>query len=219
MNFAFRKIQRLRTLIQNSKFMVFKNTWWFIISCCLSLGLVACDKSGLYDRKNKQKYEGATINFKNVTTLYSENAKMKIKIMAPRQQVFQNSDVLYPNGVQIDMYNAAGIKTTELQADTGRYDYVQQLYKGIGHVVVTNLEQQQTLYTDELQWSQARHEIFTEDTIKIVTKNETLNGIGLVSNEEFSRYTIKRPTGVFSLENRKKQDSLATLQQQNPYTK
>jgi LPS export ABC transporter protein LptC len=193
-----------------------KNIFMLLSLSFLSL---ACDKSGLYDRKNKQKYEGAIINFKNVTTLYSENAKLKIKIIAPKQEVFQNSDVIYPQGVSISMYNAAGIKTTDLQADTGRYDYAQQLYKGIGHVIVTNVEQQQTLYTDELMWSQGRHEIFTEDTIKIVTRNETLNGIGLVSNEEFSKYTIKKPTGVFSLEDRKKQDSLATIQQKNPYSK
>lgn len=180
--------------------------------------LFSCDKSNVYDKKDKPKYEGAIIDFKNVTTLYSENAKMKIKIIAPQQHVFQNSDVIYPKGVSISMYNSQGIKTTDLQADTGRFDYAQQLYKGIGHVVVTNLEQQQTLYTDELQWSQGRHEIFTEDTIKIVTKNETLNGIGLISNEEFSKYTIKKPTGVFSMENRKKADSLAKVQSQNPYS-
>jgi LPS export ABC transporter protein LptC len=183
-----------------------------------SLLLISCDKSNVYDKKNKPKYEGAIIDFKNVTTLYSENAKMKIKIVAPQQHVFQNSDVIYPKGVSISMYNTQGIKTTDLQADTGKFDHAHQIYIGIGHVVVTNLEQQQTLYTDELEWSQGRHEIFTEDTIKIVTQNETLNGIGLISNEEFNKYTIKKPTGVFSMENRKKADSLVKVQSQNPYS-
>jgi LPS export ABC transporter protein LptC len=170
----------------------------------VALFLISCDKSEIYDKK-KNEYEGATIEFQEVTTLYSEDAKLKIKIEAAQQQVFANNDVYYPKGIRISMYNTQGFKTTDLKADTGRYEYSTQQYKGIGNVIVTNLEQQQTLYTDELLWWQGRKEITTEKAIRIITPKEQLNGIGLVSNEEFSQYTIKKPTGIFSLENQSKQ--------------
>lgn len=165
---------------------------------------IACsDKSELYDKKNAE-YQGATIEFDTVITKYSEDAKLKIKIEAPLQEVFANNDVYYPKGVHISMYNVDGIKTTDLQADTGRYEYASQKYRGTGNVVVTNLEEQQTLYTEELFWFQGRKEITTDKPIKIITTKEKLEGIGLTSNEEFSKYTIKRPTGVFALEKKEK---------------
>jgi LPS export ABC transporter protein LptC len=160
---------------------------------------VACDKDEVYYNKT-EKYAGAIIQFDTVTTLYSEDAKIKIKIQAPTQQVFSNNNVLYPNGLQISMYNEMGVKTTVMVADTGKYDYGTQHYTGIGNVQVTNLTQRQTLYTDEITWQQNRREIFTEKPIKIITEKEQLTGVGLISNEEFSQYTIKKPTGVFSLE-------------------
>jgi LPS export ABC transporter protein LptC len=160
---------------------------------------MACDKDEVYHNKTN-KYTGAIIQFDTVTTLYSEDAKIKIKIQAPTQQVFDNNNVLYPNGLQINMYNELGEKTTVMVADTGKYDYATQHYTGIGNVKVTNLTQRQTLYTDEITWQQNRREIFTEKPIKIITEKEQLTGVGLISNEEFSQYTIKKPTGVFSLE-------------------
>jgi LPS export ABC transporter protein LptC len=165
----------------------------------LTIMFISCDKAEIHEKK-KPEYKGATIEFKNVQTWYSEDAKLKIKIEAAQEQVFANSDVFYPKGVHISMYNAEGLKTTDLQADTGRYDYAMQQYKGIGHVIVTNLEQRQTLYTEEIFWFQGRKEISTEKPIKIITEKEQLNGIGLTSNEEFSKYTIKKPTGIFALE-------------------
>jgi LPS export ABC transporter protein LptC len=160
---------------------------------------ISCDKAEVYEKK-KPEYKGATIEFKGVQTWYSEDAKLKIKIEAAQEQVFANNDVFYPKGVHISMYNADGMKTTDLQADTGRYDYAMQQYKGIGNVIVTNLEQRQTLYTEEIFWFQGRKEISTEKAIKIITEKEQLNGVGLTSNEEFSKYTIKKPTGIFALE-------------------
>lgn len=174
------------------------------LSISLLATFVACtDKSELYDKKNAE-YQGATIQFDTVITKYSEDAKLKIKIEAPLQEVFANNDVYYPKGVHISMYNANGIKTTDLQADTGRYEAASQKYRGNGNVVVTNLEEQQTLYTEELFWFQGRKEITTDKPIKIITTKEKLEGIGLTSNEEFSKYTIKRPTGVFALEKKEK---------------
>lgn len=164
--------------------------------------LSACDKSEIYDKK-KNEYKGAVIEFKKVTTLYSEDAKLKIKIEADEQHVYANNDVVYPKGIQISMYNAQGFKTTDLRADSGRYEYNIQQYVGRGNVVVTNLEQRQTLYTDELFWLQGKKEISTEKPIKILTEKEQLNGVGLVSNETFSQYTIKKPTGIFTLERKK----------------
>jgi LPS export ABC transporter protein LptC len=161
--------------------------------------LASCGETQQVGKKTVPKYTGATVEFDSVNTLYSQEATLRIKLFGNKQIVLQSGDILYPKGVQVSMYNAQGIKTTTLRADSGRYEKNIRVYRAYGNVVVSNLEQQQTLYSNRMNWDQNKREISTEDSVKIVTPEEILYGIGLVSNDEFSRYRIKYPTGIFRM--------------------
>lgn len=166
--------------------------------------LIACGKEPTLGKKKVPEYKGAMVEFDSVRTIYSQNATIRIKLYGAKQIVLQNGDVMYPKGVEVNMYNEQGVKTTNLRADSGRYEKNIRIYKAYGNVVVINLEQQQTVYTDQLNWDQNKREISTEDSIKIVTPKELLYGIGMVSNDEFSKYRITKPTGVFAVEDGQK---------------
>lgn len=171
-----------------------------IYSLFLLLLLSACGKDLSVAKKKVPEYTGATAEFDSIRTIYSQNATMRIKLYGVRQIVLQNGDIMYPKGLEVNMYNEQGVRTTNLRADSGRYEKNIRIYRAYGNIVVVNLEQQQTVYTDQLNWDQNKREIFTEDSIKIVTPNELLYGIGMVSNDEFSKYKITKPTGVFAIE-------------------
>ena len=170
----------------------------------LLLLLTACGKEPTLGKKKVPEYKGATVEFDSVRTIYSQSATMRIKLYGVKQIVLQNGDVMYPKGLEVNMYNELGVKTTNLRADSGRYEKNTRVYRAYGNIVVINLEQQQTVYTDQLNWDQNKREIFTEDSIKIVTPKELLYGIGMVSNDEFSKYKITKPTGVFAVEGAQK---------------
>jgi LPS export ABC transporter protein LptC len=174
----------------------------FTVVCLIGswalVGLWGCERAKS-EVKAKVKYEGPIVVFGQVRTLYSENALPKIKILADEQLVFQNGDVKYPKGMNISMYNQYGVKTTTLQGDSGKYDKIKQFYEAYGNVVVTNHEEQQTLYTTQLAWDQPKREIKTDKPVRIITLYERLEGVGLVSDEAFKRYRIYKPTGVFPL--------------------
>jgi LPS export ABC transporter protein LptC len=171
----------------------------------LSLVAIACEKEPSLGKKKIPEYKGASVEFDSVRTIYSQSATVRIKLSGAKQIVEQSGNVWYPKGIEVNMYNEQGLKTTNLRADSGRYEKNVRIYRAYGNVVVVNLEQQQTLYTPQLNWDQNKREISTEKEIKIVTPKELLYGVGLVSNDEFSRYTIKKPTGVFSVEEVDKQ--------------
>jgi len=171
---------------------------WLLVGIGL-LGLSACEKAKV-KAKARAKYEGPIVVFGDVKTIYSENALPKIKILANEQLVFQNGDVRYPKGLHMSMYDQHGVQTTTLQGDSGKYDKTKQFYEAYGNVVVTNYQEQQTLYTTQLAWDQPKREIKTEKPVKIVTLYERLEGVGMVSDEAFKRYRIYKPTGVFPLE-------------------
>ena len=42
-------------------------------------------------------------------------------------------------------------------------------------------------------------EIFTEEFVKITTKNEVIYGIGLESNQNFSKYSIRNIKGTITI--------------------
>ena len=56
------------------------------------------------------------------------------------------------------------------------------------------------LNTEELIWKRNQHKIFTDKFVKITRKDEIIMGEGLVSNEEFTRYTIKDIQGTINIE-------------------
>ena len=164
--------------------------------------LVACRKEKPAKSDETVAENEPQITFRQVTTLYSEDAKMKIKLKANIQFVEQNKDVVYPDGLEITMYSSiTGIKTTELRADSGRFVKDAEKYLAYGNVVVRNLTDRTTLYTEEINWNRAKREITTDKAVRILTPAEQLNGIGLTSNESFSKYKIWKPTGIFQLKN------------------
>lgn len=146
-------------------------------------------------------YTGPNVKFEQIRTLYSEEAELKIKLEGPLQLVQQNGDVLYPEGIRISMYDEYGIKSTTLTADSGRMNKAEKTYDAFGNVEVINIKREQKVNTEELHWNQRQREIFTDKAIKIVTPTEIINGIGMTSNEQFSKYKIWKTTGIFSVEN------------------
>ncbi|WP_338759885.1 LPS export ABC transporter periplasmic protein LptC [Bernardetia sp. ABR2-2B] len=135
--------------------------------------------------------------FENIRRIYSEEGFLKIKVEAPLEHIYQNGDMYYPNNFRASMYDNNGKITTVLTADSGRFEKIGKLYHAYGHVEVINYEQEQKVNTPELHWSQFKKEIYTEKEIAIKTPTETLYGVGMTSNEEFSKYKVWQPTGSF----------------------
>jgi LPS export ABC transporter protein LptC len=89
---------------------------------------------------------------------------------------------------------------TTLEADSGRYEFKTGLYKVKGNVKVINTQRQERLLTDELTWNPGTKKVFTDKrvTIESQTSGEKINGMGLDANQDFSQYSIRRPTGFFN---------------------
>ena len=55
------------------------------------------------------------------------------------------------------------------------------------------------LETEHLIWNEKKEIVYTEEFVKITTKNEVIYGKGLVSNQDFTKYTIKKISGTIML--------------------
>jgi LPS export ABC transporter protein LptC len=167
------------------------------------LTMTSCQKSDPTAQKKPVEYKGPLLETNNALTLYSDSAKLKIKYMAPLEQQFENGDKLYPKGIDVTFYTDGGTRVLNtLRGNYGRYDKARNLYFIRGDVRVRNEEKQQSLRTEEMYFDQAKQLIYNDTTVmvRIQTPTEVLTGYGLTANQDFSRYTILKPEGVFTVD-------------------
>jgi LPS export ABC transporter protein LptC len=146
-------------------------------------------------------YTGPLMETTNVLTLFSDSAKLKLKLTAPLEQQFENGDVLYPKGMVVTFFAADGKSVVNtLTAKYGKVDKVKNLYIMRGDVRVANVPNQQRMYTEELFFDKTKQQIYTapEMPVRVVTPYEMLTGKGFTANQDFSRYSLKYPTGSFA---------------------
>ncbi|GAB3544624.1 hypothetical protein GCM10027577_15460 [Spirosoma fluminis] len=178
----------------------FVQTKAVVLFACLSALLLACEEAK--QTKKVNPYSGPIEEINDVTLLYSESAALKVRLTTPKQFRYANDNRSYPKPVNIVFYGPAGDEATTLRADSGRYDKAKDLYTVMGNVVVVNKQKQERLYTPLLNWNPATKKVHTESRVKIVSQltGETLYGMGLDANQDFTSSKIRKPTGIFNVE-------------------
>ncbi|WP_461147068.1 LPS export ABC transporter periplasmic protein LptC [Spirosoma pulveris] len=172
------------------------------VSCIV---YVSCLLFGCEETKQAKKvnpYSGPIEEINDVKLLYSEAAKLKVKLTTAKQFRYINDDRRYPKPVNIVFYNPAGEEITTIRSDSGRYDKAKDVYVVTGNVVVVNKQKQEKLLTPELSWKPQTKKVYTDKRVTILSQltGEKLYGIGLDANQDFSQYSIRKPTGVFNME-------------------
>ena len=142
---------------------------------------------------------------KNVEIIYSDSAKIKMKLISPQVDRYMGNDphTEMPKGVKVEFYDDSLKVKSRLTANYAmRYEKEKRM-EAKRNVVVTN-ERGDMLNTEHLIWDETKNLIYTEEFVKITTANEILMGNGLESNQDFSKYKIKFPSGTISLEDNDK---------------
>ena len=169
----------------------------------LFLTVFACDENEKQQETKKEEmedYTGPMLTFKNIETIYSQDADVKLKAEAPIRLRMQNMDEIFPEGAHITIYDIDGAVKTTLVADSAIYLDQVQTWTMVGNVKVRNEQENQQLETTLLNWDNRLREIYTNDKVKITTASELIYGVGLRARQDFSQYKIAKPTGVFSID-------------------
>ncbi|SNR49504.1 LPS export ABC transporter periplasmic protein LptC [Hymenobacter mucosus] len=147
-------------------------------------------------------YTGPLIETENVLMLVSDSAKLRIRLKAPLEQDFENGDQIFPKGLSLTFLSEDGSKVVNtIEANYGKKEKAKSLYIVRGNVRVSNVEKQQRMNTEEAFYDTGKALIYTKETteVRVTTPTEVLTGKGLTANQDFSRYTILTPTGVFDV--------------------
>jgi len=143
----------------------------------------------------------------DVEILYSDSSFVRIKIEAPKMiRHLDKTDKYeeFPDGLKVSFYNDAGRETSWLEAGYAirKEDDKQVFVKEDVLVYNTNNDK---MRTNELIWDEEKKTIETEKAVKIMQPSigDTLFGFGVLANQDFTKFEIKR-----SVSAKKRFDSL-----------
>lgn len=140
---------------------------------------------------------------KNVEVLYSDSARVRAKLVAAVLNRFEGKKpyMELPKGMLLVFYDKNKKEQTRLTADYGlAFDNgngIEQM-EAKRNVVVIN-EKGDQLNTEHLTWNAVTKKIYTNEFVKITTKDEIIWGDGLEANQDFSKYEIKNVKGQISV--------------------
>lgn len=138
---------------------------------------------------------------KKVVVHYSIGGKRKAILTSPLMYRVQDTVpyVEFPNLIHVDFYNEKNSDSIESRLDAryAKYKETQSLVYLRDSVRVINIKGD-TLYCDELYWDikKVGTEFYTDKPVRIRTKTQIIDGIGMQARQDFKEYHIIHPTGI-----------------------
>jgi len=140
---------------------------------------------------------------KDIKLNYTTAGKTKAILTAPQMLRVQDSVPYYefPKSLQTDFYNETGVVESKLSARYAKYKETQSVVFLKDSVTVINIQKGDTLYCKELYWDRSHYgyEFYTDKPVRIRTKTQVLDGIGMESSQDFKNWHIINPTGIINV--------------------
>jgi LPS export ABC transporter protein LptC len=165
--------------------------------------LISCGNSD----KELNAYNSKSLGveeIKNADINYTLGGNAKAKLLSPLMLRVQDISpyVEFPKKLHVDFFNETGTVDSKLDALYGKYLEQESKVFLKDSVKVINIKGD-TLFCDELWWDRNRkgNEFYTEKPVRIRTKTQIINGVGMEARQDFKGYVIKKVTGIINVAN------------------
>lgn len=156
------------------------------------------------------------LDAQEVTTLISDSGVTRYRITAQVWQVYDKATPSYwefPKGIYLEQFDNQLSTAATLRADYAYYNEQAEIWHLVGNVYATNVKGEE-FETPELFWNQKTERVYSDSVISITqpptpaaieadgdkAHGSVIKGIGFESNQDMTKYTIRRPTGIFPIE-------------------
>ena len=141
----------------------------------------------------------AVMDTRGVTTLVSESGVTRYRINTEEWLVFDRKNPPYwafEKGVYLEKFDSIFQVEASIKADTAYFFNKEELWKLMGNVHIQNLKGEQ-FDTELLYWDQRAQRIYSDEFIRIEQPDRIITGHGFESNQQMTVYTIRKPEGIF----------------------
>jgi LPS export ABC transporter protein LptC len=135
-----------------------------------------------------------------IRIIYSDSAVLKVILEAQHLERFlgENPYLEMTDGVHVRFFNSNGDVESELRSNYAVSHENSDIMEAKEDVLVVN-KKGETLNTEHLIWEEKTERIHTESFVKITTEDEVIFGHGFESNQDFTKYRIKKIKGTINL--------------------
>ena len=146
------------------------------------------------------------VHAKDIVTIYSDSAIVRLKITAPELMEFDETEdqsplIEFPKGLSAVFYNKGQQIESTLEAEYAIYDKKEKIFTAKNNVVVKNFAEKQELYAENLLWNEETEMISSDKFVKIVTEDGVTYGEnGFVSDQNFTNFRILNSRGTLEVE-------------------
>lgn len=176
----------------------------FIVSCSNDKP----DKiSAIKDRSAMPKLHAT-----DITTVISDSGITRYRISAPVWDVYDKAIQPYwefPKGIHFERFDLNLKVDANIHSQYARFNENEQVWELRGKVKSINL-QGELFETEQLFWNQRQERFYSDSLIKITQATRIITGIGFESNQSMTKYMIKKPQGVFPIDDTKNTSSVPT---------
>ncbi len=142
---------------------------------------------------------------KDVYSLISDSGIVKYRMEAKEWYIFDMVDTPYwyfPQGLFVETLNDTMGTEASVTSKFAIYYTELELWDLRDSVKSKNINGEY-FETDQLFWNQKEEKVYSKEKIKITQDKRIITGHGFESNQSFTNYTIKKPEGIFPIEEKK----------------
>ena len=148
-----------------------------------------------------KKYDGPLSESSNFSLIYSDSARVKVKVTARKQVQFENGDWELKDSVRVYFYDQDMTVYSQMKADKALFDKQKNIWEITGNVEVRNLKKEEVMTTEELYWDPNRRKIYNNTSVRVESPTDLLNGQnGFEAEQDFSKYQFRKPSGSFMIQ-------------------
>ncbi|HOY39034.1 MAG: LPS export ABC transporter periplasmic protein LptC [Bacteroidales bacterium] len=181
--------------------MKYKTTYLAnIIAICVVLGSCSNNIEEVNELTSVTTLPATTV--KNIETIYSDSAVVKLKLTAAEYRHFESGPEKYdeyPQGLLVEFYGSHLNVVGKLSCQYARYFPDKNLWEVRTNVEAMNLEKDEKINTELLWWDMNLEEIYSDKFVRITTADEIIYGDGFRSNQDFSSWKIIKPKGTITI--------------------
>ena len=188
---------------RNIFYRMFSSSRNIVVFMLLLIAVVSCEND--IDEVDKIVKMGTAPQeeLQEVTIVYSDSGYTRAVLISPRLQKFDNpkeEKILFPEGLDLTFYKPGKQAESKMTALYGALDIREKELVLKNNVVFINFTRQDTINTEQLNWSQDSSKVFTDKVVYIKGKDGVFKSHGMTSNESFTNYKFFNVSGIANIE-------------------
>ena len=172
------------------------HTYLLYFLVALGFLFISCENDKDEITRISSKSTDPNEEIKGLETLYSDSAILKVRVKAPVLKKFVSPKGIteLPKGLLIEFFDINHKVVSKLSANYAIHFEQESRWEAKNNVVVVN-EKGDQLNTEKLTWDERKEILYSDQFVKITSKDEIIYGNGFEANQDFSRYRIFKVKG------------------------